>query len=452
LIIKARVSISVARRILLVLKCPFMSAIAELTRQIDPMRPLTAAEGEDGELYVDWQKSLGGDDVKLRLSREIARRAGQAAVHLLTGLQGTGKTTELYRVKNLLEAGVDGRNFFVSMLAAEKSLELADVKAELLSYQIISQLVTDLQNAGFHVSGPVLTFFKDLRSEFRKLRIDAIELGSGIVKFTLRVQDVTGDRREEYQRLLQGNLPKIHDMANDHLLVEARSWLARCKNIDDILIVVDELDRMPRSADRERLFIDGASWLRALGCHMLYTVPLDLYYSRQHTRLLDIYGTDPMILPVMPVHDREGREHPKALQALGEIVLRRGRAAGLDIGDIFEEEELLRKLLMVSGGHVRTLLRMIRSILNRCDNLPIPRIRADESIHREAADMKRALSDEDWQILTKVHRTKEPVNGPESDQWNELIRGQYVLAYYEDGSGYWYDWNPLLEYAPAGTP
>ena len=62
-----------------------MSAIAELTLQIDPWRPLTAAEGKDGELYVDWQKTLGGDDVKLRLSREIARRSGQAAVHLLTG-------------------------------------------------------------------------------------------------------------------------------------------------------------------------------------------------------------------------------------------------------------------------------------------------------------------------------------------------------------------------------
>jgi hypothetical protein len=86
-----------------------VSPIAELTQQIDPWRPLPAAEGKEGELYVDWQKALGGDDGKLRLSREIARRSGQAAAHLLTGLHGTGKTTELYRVKNLLEAGVDDR-------------------------------------------------------------------------------------------------------------------------------------------------------------------------------------------------------------------------------------------------------------------------------------------------------------------------------------------------------
>lgn len=428
-----------------------MSAIAELTQQIDPLRPLTAAGGKDGDLYVDWQKTLGGDDVKLRLSREIARRCGQAAVHLLTGLHGTGKTTELYRVKSLLEAGVDGKRFFVSMLEAEKSLELSDVKAELLSYQIISQLVTDLQDSGFQVSKPVLTFFKELRSDFKRLNIDAIELGyGGIVKFNLRVQDVTGDRRLDYQRLLQGNLPRIHDMANDHLLVEARTWLARHKNVNDILIIVDELDRIPKSADRERLFIDGASWLRALGCHMLYTVPLDLYYSRLQTQLLDIYGTDTMILPVMPVHDRDGNEQPLALKALREIISRRGRAAGLDISEIFEEEDLLREIVMVSGGHVRTLLRMLRSMLNRCEDLPITRRLAGRVFEREAAELARALSDEDWQILAQVHTTKEPVNLPESGQWNELIRGQYVLAYYQDGPRYWYDWNPVLQYAAPG--
>jgi len=427
-----------------------MSPIAELTQQIDPSRPLTTVQGKDGELYVDWQKTLGGDDVKLRLSREIARRPGQAAAHLLTGLRGTGKTTELYRVKNRLETGVDGRRFFVSMLEAEKSLELSDVNAELLSYQIISQLVTDLQGSGFQVSGPVLTFFKELRSEFKKLKIDAIELGNGIVKFTLRIQDVTGDRRMDYQRLLQGNLPRIHDMANDHLLVEARTWLARRKNVHDILIVVDELDRMPKSAEWERLFIDGASWLRALGCHMLYTVPLELYYSKQRTRLLDVYGTDMMILPVMPVYDRNGNEQVLALKALGEIVGRRGRAAGLDINDIFEGEDLLREILVVSGGHVRTLLRMLRSMLNRCGDLPITRDIAEKAIRREAAELAYAMSADDWRIVASVHATKEPVNGPESEFWNELIRGQYIFAYYQDVPRYWYDWNPILQYSAPG--
>lgn len=427
-----------------------MSGIADLTQQIDPSRPLTAVQGKDGELYVDWQKTLGGDDVKLRLSREIARRSGQSAVHLLTGLRGTGKTTELYRVKHRLEAGVDGRRFFVSMLEAEKSLELSDVNAELLSYQIISQLVTDLQGAGFQVSGPVMTFFKDLRADFKKLKIDAIEVGNGLINFTLRIQDVTGDRRLDYQKLLQGNLSKIHDMANSELLVDARAWLEKHKNVHDILIVVDELDRMPKSAEWERLFIDGASWLRALGCHMLYTVPLELYYSKRQTQLLDVYGTDMMILPVMPVYNRDGDKHLLALEALTEIVDRRGRAAGLDISDIFEGEDLLREILIMSGGHVRTLLRMLRSMLNRCDDLPITRDIAEKAIKREAAELARALSDDDWEVVSKVHATKEPPQGAESDYWNELIRGQHVFAYYEDGPRYWYDWNPILQYCAPG--
>jgi hypothetical protein len=209
---------------------------------------------------------------------------------------------------------------------------------------------------------------------------------------------------------------------------------------------------MPKSAERERLFIEGAAWLRALGCHVLYTVPLDLYYSKLQTQLADIFG-DTMILPVMPVQDRNGNEYPLALKALREIVGRRGRAAGLDITEIFEDENLLREVLMASGGHVRTLLRMLRSMLNRCDDLPIPRAKAELGIQRESAELARVLSDDDWRILAKVHATKEAVNGPESEKWNELIRGQYVLAYYQDGPRYWYDWNPVLQYsAPGGSP
>jgi hypothetical protein len=291
-----------------------MSAIAELTLQVNPYSPLTAA---NGELYVDWQKTLGGDNVKLRLSREIVRRCGQPAVHLLTGLYGTGKTTELYRVKNLVEAGIDGRKFFVSMLEAEKSLPLSDVRAELLMYQVISQLVTDLQEAGFRACDQVLTFFKSLQREFkRKLKIDAIEIdGNGLVKFRLRFQDIAGDLRQDYQRLLQGNLPSMHDMANNHLIIEARAWLAKQGKADDILIVVDELDRMSIYTSSERLFIDGASWLRALGCHLLYTIPLDLYYSKLQRQLHDLYGTETMILPVMPVHDRAAAARPAWISA-----------------------------------------------------------------------------------------------------------------------------------------
>lgn len=238
-----------------------MNAIADLYQQFNPMRPLTAADQADRALYVDWQHQLVGDeDVKLRLARAIARgSSGQAVIHLFTGPRGVGKTTELYRVKHLLEEGKQGKRFFVSMLLAEEWLNLEDVQPEELSYQIVRQLVTDLRQAGFNANSTVKEFFQKLGVEFnKKLGLETIEIGPDPFKFTFKSQDVPPSRRREFQELLQGQLPRIYDLVNDELITEARKWLKE-KNIDDILIIVDEIDRIPElGSNHERLFIGRA--------------------------------------------------------------------------------------------------------------------------------------------------------------------------------------------------
>jgi hypothetical protein len=51
-----------------------VDAIAALYRELDPLRPLTAA---DDALYVDWQHELdpGGADVRSRLVRSFVHNA-----------------------------------------------------------------------------------------------------------------------------------------------------------------------------------------------------------------------------------------------------------------------------------------------------------------------------------------------------------------------------------------
>ncbi len=77
-----------------------MSQIAALYQQFDPTHPLEASEEE---LYVDWQRELGGDDIKQMLARNIVRSRGIPVSRLFTGNRGVGKTTELKRVKQILK-------------------------------------------------------------------------------------------------------------------------------------------------------------------------------------------------------------------------------------------------------------------------------------------------------------------------------------------------------------
>lgn len=430
-----------------------MRDIADLYRQFNPMKPLTA-DAADRALYVDWQRELRGsdDDVKLRLARGIARSGGQAVTHLFTGPRGVGKTTELYRVKHLLESGTLGKKFFVSMLMAEQWLDLSDYQPEELSFQIVRQLVEDLKEAKFRPSGTVQEFFNKLGVDFSKrLGLDTVELGvDPMLKVTFKNELIPYDTRRQFRELLQGQLPRIYDLVNGKLIKEARTWLARVKKADDILIIVDEVDRTPRLGDNhEDLFIGRAGILRALDCHVLYTMPIDLLYSPRQQVLSDIYGTEILTLPVMPVLKPSGTINSEGRKALREIVYKRAAAAQFKVTEIFESEDLLDEVLSASGGQVRTLIVLLRSMLNRVAALPVTKPTVERDLRERASMLSRPLSRRDWSVLKEVHDTKQPVNGGSSEVWSRLLRDSYILTYYDDEALDWYDWDPVLTYANA---
>jgi hypothetical protein len=431
-----------------------MSRVASLYQQFDPMRPLTTANKVDIGLYVDWQQQLGIDDVKQRLIYPIARSRGQAVTHLLTGPRGVGKTTELYRVKRSLETGVEGRRLFVSMLQAGQWLDLADVQPEDLVFQIVRQLVTDLRDVGFELGAKKFgEVFRRLREEFnRETNLDMIEFGVDPLKFSFTLQDLPAARRQ-LRRLLQGQLPRIYDLVNDEILTKARKWLVEQREFDDILIIVDEIDRIPLMflndaglTNHDNLFIGNAGTLRALDCDILYTIHMELAYGHHQAALLDMYGVQLLTLPVVPVIKRDGNKNVKGHEALAEIVRRRVSEAGLNVKEIFESGDLLDKVLLSSGGHIRTLFILLRSILDRVMELPISRPIVERSLRRAADDLARTLSHQDWELLKRVHETKRSVNGASNPAWNRLLRDFYALAYYDENVGFWYDWNPLLGY------
>ena len=436
-----------------------MSQVASLYQQFDPMRPLTMSNEVDIGLYVDWQQQLGVDDVKQRLIYPIARSRGQAVTHLLTGPRGVGKTTELYRVKHSLETGVEGRSFFVSMLQAGEWLDLADVQPEDLIFQIVRQLVTDLRDAGFELGArKVGEVFRRLLENFnREVNLEMIEVGVDPLKVSFTLEDLPTARRQ-FRRLLQGQLPRIYDLVNNEILAKARAWLAEHRKFDDILIIVDEIDRVPLAflndaglTNHENLFIGNAGTLRALACDVLYTIHMELAYGHYQAALLDMYGVQLLTLPVVPVIKRDGSSNVKGHEALGEIVKRRVTEAGLSIKEVFEQADLLDKVLLCSGGHIRTLFILLRSILDRVKELPISQPVVERTLRRAADDVLRSLSRQDWELLKRVHETKLPVNGGTNATWNRLLRDFSVLAYYDEDVGFWYDWNPLLGCVDRGA-
>lgn len=176
---------------------------------------------------------------------------------------------------------------------------------------------------------------------------------------------------------------------------------------------------------------------------MLYTIPIELAYSRAYGRLQDVYGSEILALPAVPVSTRRGAEFPPGVEVLREIVRRRADKAGVGLDEVFAEPDLLDDVLRRSGGHIRGLFVMLQSILDRAAELPISRAITQRGLRRAAADLALPLRPPDWELLAQVHKSRDKA-GADQGVWNELLRDRFVLAY-EDEGGHWYDRHPLLE-------
>jgi len=427
--------------------------LTALSAQFDPLRPLEAGETD---LYVDWQDELDiADDVKLRLANSIARSPGPVT-RLFTGHRGAGKTTELNRVRQRLQDGVSGRKVFVSMLFAERWVHLDDVQPEDLVYQIVRQLVSDLKRAGFTFAE---TSFRNALGGVRdflrgRFAINSADVGIDPLAVSLRFESFP-TARKEFRDLLQGLLPTIYDLTNTEILTKARAWLAEPEHggYSDIAIIVDQLDRIPRKplngyTNHENLFLDHAGPLRSLNCDVVYTIPIELAYSRAYSRLQDTYGSAILTLPAIPVTTRGGEQFKPGVKVLREIVRRRAHKAGLVLDQVFASPDFLEEVLRRSGGHVRGLFVLLQSILDRSAELPITAPITQRGLRRAAADLAVPLRADDWALLAQVHESRDKV-GEDHGTWNELLRDRFVLAY-EDELGHWYDRNPLLELVEPG--
>jgi hypothetical protein len=321
------------------------------------------------------------------------------------------------------------------------------------------QLVSDLRKAGFELGWTKFTqFFLEfgelLRSE---AELKNVEVGADPIKFGVALKDVPR-ARPALRRLLEERLPSFYDLVNDVILKPARKFLAEKHGFQDVLLIVDQLDRIPQKilnerglTNHENLFLDNAGILRALACEVLYSIPIELAYSLQRVNLQTTYGTEIPTLPVIPVLARDGQPSDRGLAVLRQAVHLRARKAGFTLGDVFTQEELLERFCLLSGGHFRTLFMLLRWALERCDQLPITGQITELTIRRGAIDLAETLRQAEWRALERIHKEKAPLDKPEdAGIWYKLLRGLYVFTY-EDGEGLWYDWNPLLGEVPAGA-
>ncbi|MBO1058452.1 MAG: ATP-binding protein [Dolichospermum sp. JUN01] len=415
--------------------------LKQLYNAFDPFRPLPAGD----PAYVDCTDVRGDGDILEAVGREILY-SDRKTCQLYAGHRGAGKSTELLR----LQKDLDEKGFFVVYFAADE----ADIDPEDVQYTDILLACTRNILTAFKDrtdSQAVLNWLKERCEDLKdllqtKISIDELSIEAQVSQFakiTTKIRSEPSERR------------KIRDLINPHTttLTEALNEFIRDakKNLpsgyNELVLIADNLDRIvpvtkaDNRSNHDEIFIDRNEQLKNLDCHLVYTIPISLLYSDRAASLTEIYGL-PQVLPMIMVKTPENEPFSPGLDKVIEILQKRLNTvdASKSIVDFFESRSSLEMLCLMSGGHARNLLLLMKEALKYTTSLPI----TNKALQRSFSELRKTYKDtiyaNEWKDLANVHYSKEIVN----DQLHRgLLFNRCILEYRylesEGGSNVWYD-------------
>lgn len=402
------------------------------------------------EVYVDWQKDLGLDDVKDMLITQLdrSRDSGFPTQILVTGQKGSGKSTELHRVRERLQA----QNVFVSFQDGTFVESLgSDITASDILYFAAEQLVLDLTEANVVSAGAAWEgFWTSLKEPLSKLGVDL--KGPAGVGIGLSLKNETS-RRSELRKLFDAHRSRFITTINREILRPAMTQL-RDASFTGITLIVDGLGDIPlrsiddelltASTNHEQIFVEQGDELKGLDCDVVYTFPIELAYNG--LKLGNQAGGEAQELGVIPVRDRDRKPDPAGSGALRTMLERRATHCNVELYLMFASADVDR-LIEASGGHIRTLFELTQAAINRAGShpsLPVVARHITAAVTRRADTLQRTLLAVHRDVLTQVAATQQPPTDELRPRFTELLFSQHVLAYYDD-RGTWYEPHPLTD-------
>lgn len=406
----------------------------------DPEKPLDA----DDDRYVDLSESRGIRSFINIISRNIRRGTGdditsECVKYLFTGHRGSGKSTELLRLKRSLE----NMDFFVVYLDIETQLDLATVNHLDVLLAIAKQVEESLRERRIELSSKLLTNIAEWFDERVIEKDETIKKEGGLsteakagadipffakllAKATASIR-ASSTQRVKIRRNLEKELVVFLEKLNV-LILEARNQL-RKNGFKDLVLLIDGLEKMHFNVNKEgisshsELFVSHAEQLRAPKCHIIYTTPISLAYNHN----LGMEFSSVYILPMVKTDER-------GIEKLIEIINKRA-----DLEAVFAKPEALKDLARLSGGVVRDLMRLVRHAADS-DNDKISREDIQYACDTLVREYDRLLRNEDIELLKQV-REERRVQADE--KFSRLLNLRLILEY-QNGDR-WATPHPALE-------
>jgi hypothetical protein len=436
--------------------------LKELYARCDPYEVLLA---DDIDRYVDV------DDVAVDESRDpetlrprryawIDRIATKFELSstprqlLLTGLPGSGKSTELRRVAEQL-ARADGARLWPVWIDAEQVLDLdqpihvADLVLTIIAETERAVLELEgMDNASRELGheGPLERLWNFVLNT--TLESEQSDLGfPGVASLGVKLK-TDPSLREQVRTAVAARATEFLAQAREHMKqLEARvrkyEVAGQLKHkYAGVIVLFDSLEKLHGFTHNYGAVLDSAEVVMSkeaqqinLGVHALYTVPIAVARRIEGVQLM----------PLIKIRERD-TEQPFApgVEALRRIVHKRVSTEAL--AEIFgaDHERRITTLIERSGGYPRELVTLLREALEE-NAFPLGDAAFRRLLANRADEYKRKIpSTEALELLRRIRRDRGPLIGPDDhrDLMESLLTRSLVFVYQNDEE--WADINPAL--------
>ncbi len=408
--------------------------------------PLTTPEQDN--LYVSLDEVRGGENVVSRLAKAISLAEGNPTCQVLAGHKGSGKSTEILRLKKWLQSKV---GMFVVYVQLSAGIDLYDVQFPEVLIAMIRQLAEDLRRWADVELKP--NYFTCRLEEFGELltsevNLKSFELSTGLAKVAMQLK-ASPNMRTKIREAFDPAAASWLDAAND-VIGQAMQTMVR-KGRRGLVFLVDDLDKMDvhqqGSGDTftdEYLFVNRATQLTGFMCHVVYTIPLSLAYSHHEQTIKNYYGGNVPVVPMTKIYGPppDGKPFAPGIEKFRDIVVKRLSKAEASLEMVFRSPNILGELIALSGGQPTELMTLIREAIISGD-LPIDHKALERAKVAGRREYARQLRAEHWPILNEIRETGNYTQTKKSEApFRELLRSRAILQYVNDIE--WYGLNPMV--------
>lgn len=387
---------------------------------------------EKHEFYIDFSKYR--DSFKERqIYRHLAINPttkectdlSQPKKLFLSGYRGTGKTSELLKLKNAISETKCYLTIFVDI--SDEELDTNNIQTVDIMILMLEKLLKELDENGADINQDIMkpfyawysTRIKEVNnSTSSSISIDTeASVSTGFLSFfkltasTKSQLKGSGETKEVIRRVFNQHFSDFTTKFNEFVLTVKEKLNSAENSYTDILFIVDGFEKIGTLEDMKKILIDDSNKFTLIHTNMMLTLPVELF--NEGSRLNHFSTT--LRLPLIDL-DIDGAE-----DTMKEFILKR-----VDRG-LFKDEETIAKIIEFGAGHPRQTLQIISRAYVLADEDILDKKSIGDAVNKLGKEFVE-LNSEELEVLKSIEDGQFP---PASTAYFGL-KAKNILFEYSD--------------------